>query len=45
MFTPRVQAQTVEQGNVIIDGYYGFPNLMTTLFRAIATAKWADTPT
>ena len=42
MFTPRVHAQTVEQGNVIIDGYYGFPNLMTTLFKAIATDNTDD---
>lgn len=34
--TNRAVAQ-VEQGNIIIDGYYGFPNLMTGLLRSIAT--------
>lgn len=42
MFTPRVHAQAVEQGNVTIDGYYGFPNLMTSLFKAIAETNTTD---
>ncbi len=28
-----VQAQAVEQGNVIVDAYYGFPNLYTAVFK------------
>jgi outer membrane protein W len=27
-------AQAVEQGNIIVDAYYGFPNLYTTVFKA-----------
>ena len=42
MFTPRVHAQAVEQGNVTIDAYYGFPNFMTSLFRAIAETNTDD---
>lgn len=32
----NVRAQVVEQGDFIIDGYYGFPNLMTGLLRTVA---------
>ncbi len=28
-------AQVVEQGSVIVDGYYGFPNLYTAIFKGI----------
>ncbi len=31
--TSNVSAQAVEEGNVIIDAYYGFPNLFTTVFK------------
>ncbi len=37
-----VKAQSVEKGNVIIDGYYGFPNLMTVFFKAIAESNTDD---
>ncbi len=40
--TPNVQAQAVEKGNFMIDVYYGFPNLMTSLFKAIAEANTDD---
>ena len=30
----KVSAQAVEEGNVIIDGYYGFPDLYKTVFAA-----------
>lgn len=33
VFSNNVSAQAVEQGNVIFDGYYGFPNLYTTVFK------------
>lgn len=33
-FTSTASAQAVEQGNVIIDTYYGFPNLYTAVFKA-----------
>jgi len=31
--TSNVSAQAVEEGNVIIDAYYGFPNLFTTTLK------------
>lgn len=42
IFAPTAKAQVLNQGNVIIDPYYGFPNLMTTFFRAIADANTND---
>ena len=30
----KTNAQALEQGNVIIDAYYGFPNLYSTVFEA-----------
>ena len=30
----KTNAQALEQGNVIIDAYYGFPNLYSTIFKA-----------
>ena len=30
----KTNAQALEQGNVIIDAYYGFPNLYSTVFKA-----------
>jgi outer membrane protein W len=32
--TTKTNAQALEQGNVIIDAYYGFPNLYSTIFKA-----------
>ena len=32
--TTKTNAQALEQGNVIIDAYYGFPNLYSTVFEA-----------
>lgn len=32
--TSNVSAQAVEEGNVIIDMYYGFPNLYTEVFKS-----------
>ena len=29
----NVQAQAVEEGNIVIDAYYGFPNLYTSVFK------------
>jgi len=31
--TSQVEAQVVEQGKVIVDGYYGFPNLYSSIFK------------
>ena len=31
----KTNAQALEQGNVIIDAYYGFPNLYSTIFKAL----------
>ncbi len=31
--TTSVQAQAVEEGNIVIDAYYGFPNLYTAVFK------------
>lgn len=33
LFANNATAQAVEQGNVIIDAYYGFPNLYTNVFK------------
>ncbi|MCE3294615.1 MAG: hypothetical protein K0R65_329 [Crocinitomicaceae bacterium] len=33
----NVNAQAVEEGNVIVDVYYGFPNLYTTVLKAAYT--------
>lgn len=30
----KSNAQAIEEGNVIIDAYYGFPNLYSTIFKA-----------
>ncbi|MFN8397854.1 MAG: outer membrane beta-barrel protein [Bacteroidia bacterium] len=38
----KVRAQAVEQGDFIIDGYYGFPNLMTGILRTIAVNTNTD---
>jgi opacity protein-like surface antigen len=36
MLTPgKTQAQAVEQGNILIDTYYGFPNLYTALLEGL----------
>jgi len=32
--TTKTNAQALEQGNVIIDAYYGFPNLYSAIFKA-----------
>lgn len=40
--TPSAKAQAVEQGDVMLDAYYGFPNLMTGLFRVIANEATSD---
>lgn len=32
--TNTATAQAVEEGNIIIEGYYGFPNLYSTTFKA-----------
>lgn len=34
MLSTNVKAQAVEEGNVIIDTYYGFPNLYTAVFKS-----------
>ena len=35
MLTPKKSnAQAIEEGNIIIDAYYGFPNLYSTIFKA-----------
>ena len=35
MLAPKKSnAQAIEEGNVIIDAYYGFPNLYSTIFKA-----------
>lgn len=39
---PVAKAQAVEQGNFMIEGYYGFPNLMTSLLRTVAKATTDD---
>ena len=31
----KTNAQALEQGNVIIDAYYGFPNLYSTVFKTL----------
>ena len=31
----KTNAQALQQGNVIIDAYYGFPNLYSTVFKAL----------
>lgn len=31
--TNTASAQAVEEGNIIIEGYYGFPNLYTSIFK------------
>lgn len=36
-------AQAVEEGNVIIDAYYGFPNLYSTTFRAAYANSGSET--
>lgn len=36
-------AQAVEQGNVIIDTYYGFPNLYTTVFKSTYANSGTET--
>ena len=38
-----VNAQSVEKGNVIIDGFYGFPNGTVTLLKAFAPADVENT--
>ena len=36
MLAPKKSnAQAIEEGNVIIDAYYGFPNLYSTIFKAL----------
>lgn len=32
--TQNVNAQCLEEGTILIDGYYGFPNLYTSVFKA-----------
>ena len=35
MLAPKKSnAQAIEEGNIIIDAYYGFPNLYSTIFKA-----------
>ncbi len=34
MFSNNASAQAVEEGNLVFDVYYGFPNLYTTVFKA-----------
>jgi opacity protein-like surface antigen len=36
-------AQAVEEGNVIVDAYYGFPNLYSTTFRAAYANSGTET--
>lgn len=38
----NVSAQVVEQGNMIFDVYYGFPNLYSTVFRAAYTNSGSE---
>jgi opacity protein-like surface antigen len=40
--TSNVSAQAVEEGNVIIDLYYGFPNLYNTVFTALVSTGSED---
>ncbi len=35
LFSNNASAQAVEQGNFIVDAYYGFPNLYTAAFKSI----------
>jgi hypothetical protein len=32
-FNQKTYAQAVEEENIVIEGYYGFPNLYTSVFR------------
>lgn len=32
-FNQKTYAQAVEEGNIVIEGYYGFPNLYTSVFK------------
>jgi outer membrane protein W len=34
MSSNQINAQVLEEGNVVIDAYYGFPNLYTAVFKA-----------
>ncbi len=34
-FVKNTHAQALEQGNIVVDAYYGFPNLYTISFRAL----------
>ncbi len=42
MSTSSASAQAMEEGNVGIDLYYGFPNLYTSVFRAAYTNSTTD---
>jgi opacity protein-like surface antigen len=33
-FNQQTYAQAVEEGNIVLEGYYGFPNLYTSVFKA-----------
>jgi len=35
MGVQRTQAQIVEEGNVVVDAYYGWPNLYTTVLKSL----------
>ncbi|MEJ6799038.1 MAG: OmpW family outer membrane protein [Crocinitomicaceae bacterium] len=37
MFSNTASAQALEEGNLVFDVYYGFPNLYTTVFKAAYT--------
>lgn len=42
LVSSNVKAQAVEQGNVIVDVYYGFPNLYTSVFKALYASADTD---
>lgn len=42
MATNKTKAQVVEEGNLVIDAYYGWPNLYTTALKALYTDEYSE---
>ncbi len=42
MTTNKTKAQVVEEGNVIVEAYYGWPNLYTTALKALYTDAYSE---